>query len=135
MSKWGVPHGAPDIGPNQASPLSAFWGLVQKRRSSTLHSIIPFLERKKDIPLTPQGIRFFLWPFIIKHHWKKQGCQLTWKERKVNFYKSPKTPPHITLCTKRQITLSPCIPSLIQLFPSSTSNNTFKALEFHIYGA
>jgi hypothetical protein len=47
MSKWGVPHGAPDIGPNQSSPLLAFSGLVQKCRSSTLHSIIPFHERKK----------------------------------------------------------------------------------------
>jgi hypothetical protein len=30
---------------------------------STLYSIIPFLERKKDIPLTPQGRRVFLWSF------------------------------------------------------------------------
>ncbi len=88
-------------------------------------------KKNRIFHFTPQGIRIFLRPFIIKRHWKKQGCQLTWRERKVKFYKSPKTPPAHHLVHQKANDLSPSIPSFIQLFTSSPAN----ALKFDLYGA
>jgi hypothetical protein len=102
---------------------------MQKRRSSTLYSIIPFLERKRVFHLLLKEYDFF-YGHLLSNIIGKSRVPIDLKGEKTQ-----NTPTHHLVHQKANhfISFHPQFNSVVS--PNSIGNNIFKALEFHLHGA